>query len=121
MLNVQGYHVLGYEDFLARTLVAITCSELELLYYNECWMPYMYVYLQDSVLWCPSFTIVSCACQSNLAMLVRYILLIVASLVFMFILSWKLTLVLLAVVPVVSIGAVVYGMLAVNLPLHYSN
>ena len=45
-------------------------------------------------------------------MLIRYALLIIASLVFMFVLSWKLTLVLLAVVPIVSIGAVIYGMLS---------
>jgi ABC-type multidrug transport system fused ATPase/permease subunit len=48
-------------------------------------------------------------------MLIRYILLIIASLIFMFVLSWKLTLVLLAVVPVVSIGAVVYGHYIKNL------
>ncbi|XP_062502331.1 ABC transporter B family member 1-like isoform X2 [Corticium candelabrum] len=53
--------------------------------------------------------VVQDAVTSNLSMLIRYALLIIASLVFMFVLSWKLTLVLLAVVPIVSIGAVIYG------------
>ncbi|CAH1801610.1 unnamed protein product, partial [Owenia fusiformis] len=45
----------------------------------------------------------------NMSMLVRYILQIIGSLVFMFILNAKLTGVLLSVVPVVSLGAVQYG------------
>lgn len=42
-------------------------------------------------------------------MLARYILQILGSLVFMFVLNAKLTGVLLAVVPVISLGAVQYG------------
>ena len=42
-------------------------------------------------------------------MLARYIVQIIGSLALMFVLSWRLTLVLLAVVPPVAIGAVWYG------------
>ena len=43
-------------------------------------------------------------------MLVRYLLQIIGSIAFMFVLNPSLTGVLLAVVPVVSLGAVQYGM-----------
>ncbi|EGD74247.1 ABC transporter B family protein [Salpingoeca rosetta] len=49
------------------------------------------------------------ACTVNISMLLRYIVQIVGSLALMFALSWKLTLVLLSVVPPVAIGAVWYG------------
>eukprot|EP00042_Codosiga_hollandica_P045316 m.458456 g.458456 ORF g.458456 m.458456 type:complete len:772 (-) comp56992_c0_seq3:126-2441(-) len=52
---------------------------------------------------------------SNLSMLARYIVQIIGSLVIMFVLSWRLTLVLLAVVPPVAIGAVWYGRKVKNL------
>ena len=45
----------------------------------------------------------------NIAMLIRYVVQIIGSLVIMMVVSWRLTLVLLAVVPAVAIGAVVYG------------
>ena len=46
---------------------------------------------------------------TNLSMLARYIVQIIGCLALMFVLSWNLTLVLLAVVPPVAIGAVWYG------------
>ncbi|XP_065831606.1 uncharacterized protein [Oscarella lobularis] len=49
------------------------------------------------------------AVTNNISMLLRYSLQVLVSLGLMFYLSWSLTLVLLSVVPVVSIGAVVYG------------
>lgn len=47
--------------------------------------------------------------QVNISMLTRYLLQIIGSLVFMFILNASLTAILLGVVPVVSISAVRYG------------
>eukprot|EP00043_Microstomoeca_roanoka_P012782 m.124284 g.124284 ORF g.124284 m.124284 type:complete len:815 (-) comp15590_c0_seq2:410-2854(-) len=55
------------------------------------------------------------ACTVNISMLLRYIVQIVGSLALMFALSWKLTLVLLSVVPPVAIGAVWYGKKVKNL------
>ena len=56
--------------------------------------------------------------QVNLSMLSRYILQMIGSLVLMFTLNAALTGVLLAVVPVVSLCAVQYGMSAVLLNTH---
>ena len=42
-------------------------------------------------------------------MTLRYIVQIIASMVVLFTLSWSLTLVMLAVVPLVAVGAVLYG------------
>ena len=53
--------------------------------------------------------------QLNLSMLLRFSLQIVGSLVFMFYLNPALTGVLLAVVPVVSLGAVQYGTFTLTL------
>ncbi|KAK3257579.1 hypothetical protein CYMTET_33342, partial [Cymbomonas tetramitiformis] len=50
------------------------------------------------------------AATVNISMLLRYVLQILGSLVFMFIISWKLTLVMLAVVPFVAMGTAYYGM-----------
>ena len=47
--------------------------------------------------------------QVNISMLLRYIIQIIGSLVFMFTLSPKLTGVLISVVPVVGVGAQQYG------------
>ena len=47
--------------------------------------------------------------QVNISMLVRYLLQIAGSLAFMFVLNASLTGVLLAVVPIVAVGAVQYG------------
>lgn len=49
------------------------------------------------------------ACTVNLSGLARYLSQIVGSIAIMFVVNWKLTMVLLSVVPAVSIGAVVYG------------
>ena len=49
------------------------------------------------------------ACTVNLSGLARYLAQILGSLAIMFVVNWKLTMVLLAVVPAVSIGAVIYG------------
>eukprot|EP00049_Salpingoeca_infusionum_P001664 m.49910 g.49910 ORF g.49910 m.49910 type:complete len:823 (+) comp11127_c1_seq1:609-3077(+) len=54
-------------------------------------------------------TVIQSACTESISSLVRYILQIVGSLVLMFTVSWKLTLVLLSVVPPIAIGAVWYG------------
>ncbi|EDQ84876.1 uncharacterized protein MONBRDRAFT_34532, partial [Monosiga brevicollis MX1] len=51
----------------------------------------------------------------NISMLLRYVVQIVGSLIVMFFLSWRLTLVLLSVVPPVVIGAVFYGKQVRNL------
>jgi ABC-type multidrug transport system fused ATPase/permease subunit len=42
-------------------------------------------------------------------MTLRYLVQILGSVVVLFVLSWSLTLVMLAVVPVVAVGAVIYG------------
>eukprot|EP01135_Chromosphaera_perkinsii_P001074 Nk52_evm24s158 gene=Nk52_evmTU24s158 len=49
------------------------------------------------------------AVSVNISMLVRYTVQIVGSLAVMFSISWKLTCVMLVVVPVVAVGAVIYG------------
>jgi len=49
------------------------------------------------------------ACTVNLSGLARYLTQILGSLAIMFVVNWKLTMVLLSVVPAVSIGAVIYG------------
>lgn len=49
------------------------------------------------------------ACTVNISMLLRYFVQIVGAISIMFGVSWELTLVLLAVVPGVAIGAVIYG------------
>eukprot|EP00698_Gefionella_okellyi_P019000 TRINITY_DN576_c0_g1_i1.p1 TRINITY_DN576_c0_g1~~TRINITY_DN576_c0_g1_i1.p1 ORF type:complete len:759 (-),score=182.47 TRINITY_DN576_c0_g1_i1:78-2315(-) len=49
------------------------------------------------------------AATVNISMTLRYLIQIIGSIVILFIISWKLTLVMLSVVPVVAIGAVVYG------------
>ena len=53
--------------------------------------------------------VVQNACSVNLSMAARYAVSIIGSLVILFILSWKLTLLMFATVPVVAVGAVVYG------------
>jgi len=49
------------------------------------------------------------AVTTNISMLVRYLVQILISIGILFILSWKLALVMFAVVPFVAIGAVIYG------------
>eukprot|EP00730_Choanoeca_flexa_P006959 TRINITY_DN12253_c0_g1_i1.p1 TRINITY_DN12253_c0_g1~~TRINITY_DN12253_c0_g1_i1.p1 ORF type:complete len:792 (+),score=209.57 TRINITY_DN12253_c0_g1_i1:96-2471(+) len=60
-------------------------------------------------------SVIQNAVTVNISMLLRYILQILGSLIVMFLLSWKLTLVLLSVVPPVAIGAVFYGKKVKNL------
>eukprot|EP01137_Pigoraptor_chileana_P000431 Opistho-2@36621 len=54
-------------------------------------------------------TVVQDAITVNFSMLARYAVQVVGCLILMFILSWKLTAVMLSVVPVVAFGAVAYG------------
>jgi len=49
------------------------------------------------------------AVTANISMLVRYSMQILLSLTILFILSWKLSLVMFSVVPIVAVGAVAYG------------
>ena len=49
------------------------------------------------------------AATTNISMLIRYIVQIIGSLTIMLALSWKLTLVMLSVVPAIAMGAVRYG------------
>ena len=56
-----------------------------------------------------SKTVLQNAATVDISLTLRYVLQIGGSIVVLFILSWKLTLVMLAVVPIVTIGAVVYG------------
>ena len=49
------------------------------------------------------------ACTVNLSMLARYLVQIFGSIFIMLGLNWKLTLVLISIVPAVAIGAVIYG------------
>eukprot|EP00045_Choanoeca_perplexa_P011532 m.122911 g.122911 ORF g.122911 m.122911 type:complete len:772 (+) comp15664_c0_seq1:104-2419(+) len=60
-------------------------------------------------------SVIQNAVTVNISMLLRYVLQIIGSLIVMFLLSWKLTLVLLSVVPPVAIGAVFYGKKVKNL------
>eukprot|EP00698_Gefionella_okellyi_P017370 TRINITY_DN5061_c0_g1_i1.p1 TRINITY_DN5061_c0_g1~~TRINITY_DN5061_c0_g1_i1.p1 ORF type:complete len:757 (-),score=183.05 TRINITY_DN5061_c0_g1_i1:362-2632(-) len=54
-------------------------------------------------------TVIQNAATVDISLTLRYVLQIVGSVVVLFVMSWKLTLVMLAVVPLVTIGAVVYG------------
>jgi ABC-type multidrug transport system fused ATPase/permease subunit len=42
-------------------------------------------------------------------MVVRYIIQIIGAIILLFITSWSLTLIMLSVVPIVAVGAVIYG------------
>ena len=57
-------------------------------------------------------TVVQNTASVNLSMLLRYLLTCVGSVVVLFLTSWRLTLVMLALVPITVLGALVYGRIA---------
>jgi len=54
-------------------------------------------------------SVVQTGVTSNISMVARNFLSVLGSIIILFVISWKLTLVMISIVPVISIGAVVYG------------